>query len=259
MSFNLSPTEWALGLFQYPPAQPASSSFAEFYYLAVKLLEEIKAPATYLAAEGDGYSGELVKFGGKINRRLIDSAFEGVTVLSVVTNPPGSKEPSYDRYASASLSWNLPNELLLCLAINDALLPFGGERFHRLVLDLLRWQPWSFGFGLDDLVTRQPDFHVLSLDNGKLSKDERTALTRWYRAKAEERQRKLRGVYPITILNREQLRQPVSADQSLEQFIRSNPSFHLEAVGDLMVWEIPASQLAATQERLQDSPALMIP
>jgi hypothetical protein len=257
MELTLSQTEWALGLFQYSSIKPVPSLFAEFYELVVNLLEELNAPATYIAAEGDGYLGESVKFGGTVNNRLIKSAFEGVSVLSIVTNPKGSKEPSYDRYVSASLSFNAPSELLLCICMNDSVLPFSGERFRRLILDLLYWKQWSFGFGLDDLVVRQPDFHVLSLDNGNLSKEERKSLTVWYNAKAEERQRKLRGVYPVVILNKKQLQQPVSASQSLCDFIKSNPAFRVENVGDLTVWEIPTSEIDVTKERLQNCPALI--
>jgi len=127
MNLTLKQSEWALGLFQYPPGRPEPLRFGAFYALVISLLKDIGAPPTYIAAEGQGYSGELVKFGGSVSKRLIGSGFEGLSVLSIVTNPQGSKEPSYDRYVSISLSFNAPNELLGCIVINDGIVPFCGS------------------------------------------------------------------------------------------------------------------------------------
>jgi len=257
MEIKLSKTEWAFGLFQYPPTPPEPSQFLEFYERVLMLLDEVKAPPTFIAAEGNGYSGELMRFGGSVTKRLVDSGFEGISVLSIVTNPPGSKEPSYDRSVSASLSLNAPNEVLLCMVMNDSVLPFGSDRFRRLVVDLVGMRSWAFGFAFQDLVIRQPDFHILSLDNGKLSKEERKALMLWYGSKAELRRQKLRGIYPLSVLNKEQLQQPVSANQSLGDFIKSNPAFRVENVRGLMILEIPTSEVEPTKERLRNSPAMI--
>lgn len=80
--------------------------------------------ATHIAAEGDGHTGKLTKFGGAVTKRLVESEFAQVSALSIVVSPRDSKEPAFDRLISARLTWTAPRELLLCFVSNESAVSF---------------------------------------------------------------------------------------------------------------------------------------
>ena len=243
-----SKSEWVIGLHSYRESSPIGNTFASFYAAATNLFARMGVAMTHVAAEGDSYNGKLVKASSAAAKRLVDSGFEGITVLSCVVSPEGSKEPAYDRVVSASLSWNSPNELLLCVVANDGLDAFLGPVFEATIAEMLKLGNWSFGYAFRDTVERQPDFHVLSLDNGRLSKMESQALRKWYASKSSEREQMPRSVYPVTILNESQLGLSVNG-ATLAQIIEGTPNTTSNRVGALVVWRVPEDQV----QRLRDS------
>jgi hypothetical protein len=248
--------EWVIGLHAHPESAPRSGSYESFYNHILSLFSRLGVAMTHIAAEGDGYSGKLVKAGSTVAKRLVESHFAGITVLSCVVSPEGSKEPAYDRIAAASLSWNAPGEMLLCIVVNDGLEPFLGPTFETTLSAILETEQWSFGYAFRDAVDRQPDFHVLSLDNGRLGKVESQALRKWYASKSSEREKKPRSVYPITILNEQQLACGVHGG-TLEQFIKRYPDAPSHRVGNLVVWRVPEEQLQGLRDSLSAAGALI--
>lgn len=248
--------EWVVGLHGYRESPPPSDTFASFYTAASSLFSRMGVAMTHMAAEGDGYSGKLVKASSAAAKRLLNSRFEGITVLSCVASPEGSDEPAYDRVVSANLSWNSPNEVLLCMVVNDGLETFLGPLFEATLAEMLKIGNWSFGYAFRDTVDRQPDFHVLALDNGRLNKTESQALKKWYSSKPAERTQKLRSVYPVTILNETQLGFNVNG-RTLGQIIEETPSTTSNRVGALVVWRVGDGQLQRLRDSLGASGALI--
>src|SRR5262245_18328479 len=99
-----SKTEWAVGLYSYPEKPAQNSTYLAFYDAVARLLTRQGLVLTHFAAEGNGFTGKLTKWQTHAAKRLVDSAFEDITVLSLVVSSEGSKDPAYDRVIYASLS-----------------------------------------------------------------------------------------------------------------------------------------------------------
>lgn len=257
MKKEIADKEWVIGLYSYSSDQPTGTTVRAFYKIVTDVFTQLGAPPTYIAAEGKGYSGKAVDFGGNISKKLIHSDFEDITVLDISSNPEGSKSPAYDRFATASLSFNMPGETLLCLALNEGFEPFGGEVFCQIVGRLLSLQDWSFGFGFSDKVNRQPDFHVLGIDNGKLGADEQAALNAWYMAQPERKTTMLRGVYPMMLLNQEQMQLSAPDGRSLVEYIGSRADCTDVQSGNLVMCMIPLHEVDSMRAELSKSGALI--
>lgn len=171
---------------QAEPPTLSSNAFASFYDAARGLFARLGVAMTHLAAEGKGYSGKLVKPNSAAMKHLVNSHFTGITALSCVVSPEGSKAPAYDRVVAASLSWN-QGEMVLCVVVNEGLSMFLGPSFEATLSDMLEIKSWSFGYAFRDSVEHQPEFHVLSIDTGRLGKEEAQSLRRWYASKSSER------------------------------------------------------------------------
>jgi hypothetical protein len=253
---KISKNEWVIGLNGYLESPLSSATFSRFYAVVACLIARLGVTLTHVAAEGEGYSGKLVKANNAQAKRLVESEFEGITVLSCVVSPEGSKEPAYDRVISATLSLNSPNELLLCIVVNDGLAPFLGETFEATLLECVEIDNWSFGYAFRDLVERQPDFHVLSLDNGRLSKAETLALRKWYASTISERIQKLRSVYPVTIANEKQLARKVEGG-TLGEFMQRTPGTIFEQTGKLSFWRVHEAEVERLRELLREAGVLI--
>lgn len=248
MAIRTSKNEWVIGLYGCTESPTPSALFTRFYAAVVRLTARLGVTLTHVGAEGGGCSGTLVKVNSAAAKRLIEANFGSVTVLSCVVSSEESREPAYDRVVSASLSWNAPGELLLCVVVNDGLAPFLGEAFEAALSELVEIENWSFGYAFRDLVERQPEFHVLSLDNGRLSKDEAQTLRKWYASRGSERIQRLRSVYPVTIANEKQLACSVEG-VTLGEFMQRTPGTTFDRRGSLTFWRVPEAQL----ERLRES------
>ena len=82
-------------------------------------------------------------------------------------------------------------------------------------------------------------------------------MNRWYQATPEERATTFRSVYPIGLLNAQQLSQSVRGERSLEEFIRKQRHHSLRPVGNLFLWEVPESRVRAAREKLKATGALL--
>lgn len=257
---ELSKSASALGLYKYNCDQPESGLFGHFYSTVISQFASCGITPTYVGAEGDGYSGKLTKIGSRTHDKLVKTNFADVTVLSVVANPTGSEEPSYDNFASASLSYvEVNRELLACIVINDSFIRIRSKEYDGLLrshVDLCRW---DFGYGFSSSVEKQPDFHILGLDNGKLSPEEYKSLSTWYAAPGEVRTALLRDVYPYNFLNDIQLDAQVSDGVTLRQFAQRQPGCSLTRLTDygLHLWQVPDTEIARLKQILVGSPVLV--
>ena len=251
---ELSKNEWALSLFDYKSPSIDSEVFNRFYSYITEWAESIRLNLTYVAAEGDGYSGKLSKFGTRIRNRLIKSNFSGISVLALYANPEDSDEPSYDRFFSVSLS-HVPekSEVFLCLTLNDSIVNFGSGEFELLIVGLLKLNQWDFGQAFCDEIKRQPDFHLMGINNGALSPDELEALTKWYRSQPQERVKKLRAVYPYNLVNETQLKLNVLG-KSLREVIEEDNDSQLKptAISGLFLWTVKGD-LSLLQNKLSSA------
>ena len=235
--------EWALGLYDYLSAAPNPQTFARFFRIVSDFLGGLSIVPSHIAAEGEGYTGKLTKSGSAVTKRLVESEFAHISALSIVVSPNNSKEPAFDRLVSASLTWTALSELQMCLVANEASAQFLGSQFDSVLKTLLEWRTWAFGFGLKDEISLQPELHILTIDNGRLTNQEREALTRWYRARNEDRQVRLRDVYPVNVLNQKQTDR-VIAGRTFGAIIESIPDSKVEEINGVTLWKVPESKLA---------------
>ncbi len=251
-----SQSEWVIGLNRYSDLPLTGGVFSKFYSTASRLFSKLGVTSTHLGAEGRGQSGKFVRCSGNAAKRLVDSGFSEITVLSCVASTKTSKEPSFDREVSASLSWTPPGEIILSFVVNEGIAAFQSHNFEYVLTELLRFDDWSFGYAFRDLVARQPEFHVLSLDSGNLDYAESAALRRWYLANSVERTHRLRSVYPITIVNDNQLKSVVQG-KLLSEIIEATAKTTVSRVGNLTVWRVPDAQVLALRKTLGETGGLI--
>lgn len=251
MNKLLSSQEWALGLFDYSGGELSADEFRLFNDLISEFFSRTESFPTYFAAEGKGYTGEFVEIGGRAHKKLLKANYEGISALSLASNPEGSNSPSYDRHAIANLGTNHYGGAELSVAVNNGLIAFSGESFDELVVELLKIRSWSFGFALVDEVDRQPDFHIQSIDNGKLNSEEQASLMAWYVAQPDEKQVRLRNIYPWMLLNQQQAAQDVGSDQTLLEFIEGQKSHVISKFDNAFVWKVPQDELKSIHSKLK--------
>lgn len=232
---------FSIGLYSYTTPAPGADGFKAFYDLVTSIFHRIGIAPTYFAAEGASYKGDLSKIDGAVHTKALQSGFSDIHVMSLLANPEGSAEPAYDSFASASLSYVKEiGETLFCLTIEERFLEFGGDIFDRILMSCIGLQHWDFGYALSQVIEKKPEFHVLGLDDGKLTVEDRKRLNKWYASLPEVRLQKIRDVYPVNVLNDRQLHAQVSASQTLEDIIRADSFSSLRRIGDgqLCLWEV---------------------
>ena len=246
-------SSWAIGLYSYSAPRPVPAVFGCFHDAVVQIFHQNGITPTYFAADGPAYSGKYTKFGGLGHKRALESGFSGLHVLSLTSNPAGSDEPGYDSVATASLAYvEEIGESLLCLAMQNRSLTFGGKAFEEVLRLLVAIGTWDFGYALVQPIEKKPEFHVLGLDGGELTQGDRRRLNSWYASLPETRMRKLRDVYPYQLLNANQLAEPISAAQSLGDFALAATQTSLQHVegARLSLWKIAPVALDEIRESL---------
>lgn len=255
---NPAATEWALGLFRYREALDVAPLFVRFHELMSQVLQSLGLVCTHVAIDGPGHSGKLVKASSATFKRAAESGFQGISALVIaVCSPANSRQPAYDLVLSASLTWiESLKEMLLCLTVNGAVTPFRGDAYWGAVSTLAGLDEWDFGFSFCDLATRQPGFHVLSLDNGRLGPQEYAQLTKWYGSPAAQRVRLLRDVYPVNLLGSTQLSSDAGG-QKLADRIEGMPYTATTRVGSLTAWCVQDEQLQHARKILGEAGLLI--
>lgn len=244
-------TEWALGLFRYRAALDVAPLFVRFHELMPQVLQSMGLAYTHIGIDGPGHSGKLVKASSVVVQRAAQTGFLGISSLTFAAcSPANSGQPAYDLVLSASLMWiESLQEMLLCLTVNEAVTPFRGDAYWGAVSTLAGMDEWDFGLSLCDLATRQPGFHVLSLDNGRLGPVEYAQLTKWYGAAPAQRVRRLRDVYPVNLLGGAQLSSDAGG-RKLADLIESVPHSTTTRVGSLTAWCVQDDQLQQVRKTL---------
>lgn len=251
---------WAIGLYSYSSSHPEADGFKGFYESVLAIFKLVGITPTYFAVEGLGYKGGLTKYGGRTHGKVLRTGFSGIHVMSVVANPEGSDEPGYDSFASASLGYvEDAGETLLCLAMEDKFLGFGGDVFEKVLLSLVALRSWSFGYALSQPTAKKPEFHVLGLDGGDLGQEERRRLNAWYASLPEERLCKLRDIYPYVLLNEVQLAAKISATQTVADVAKSDSRSVLLRIdgGSLWLWKIQPDAVSDLRVKIADSGVLI--
>lgn len=254
------PNSWAIGLYSYSTSHPGAKNFYDFYDLVLAAFESAGITPTYFAAEGAGYRGNHSKYGGRIHNKALKAGFADIDVMSLVANPEGSQEPNYDKFASASLGYvKETGETLLCFALDERFIEFGGDVFESIFQSLIALRSWDFGYALSLPIEKMPEFHVLGLDGGGLNQEESRRLNSWYASLRAERLCKIRDVYPYVVLNPEQLAAKISEMQDLEGFARSEPQSTLTRLGatSLWLWKISPVAVTSIRDKLVDSGVLI--
>lgn len=251
---------WAIGLYSYSCKHSGEHGFKSFYENTLAVFQQARITPTYFAVEGVGYKGDLTRFGGRSHAKALKTEFSGIDVISVVANPKESCEPGYDSFASASLGYTeATGETLLCLAMEERFLEFGGSDFESALVSLVCSGDWDFGYAFSQPIEKKPEFHVLGLDSGVLSQEERRMLNAWYASRPEERLCKIRDIYPYMILNKAQLKMRVSNTQTLEDIARLDLRTELRRISKapLWLWKIRCDAIMDVREKLIDSGVLI--
>lgn len=235
---QLDRSAFALGLYEYGKPHPGNALFGKFYSVVTDLFQSLGIQPTFIGAEGEGYSGKFTKFGGKTRTKLLESDFSGISVLSLAANPSTSDSPAYDSFAMTSLSHvDADQELVLCLVVNEAFVTLRSERCDAIVSDLTRFHHWDFGYGFSANTADQPELHILGMDNGRLSKEDQRLLNAWYAAPADVRVRRLRDVYPYSLLSEQQLHQEIRTGVRLKDFVEQQPGCTLTRLTDYSLYQ----------------------
>jgi len=250
---SLKPTASALGLFRYGGGEPGAALFARLFSVTESLFATLGISPTYIGLDGDGYPADFTKFGGQGHNKALKHAFDGIRSVSVAATPEGSDDPMFDSFALVSLTF-VPSadELLLSLEVNEAWLPFESDAYRTAVQQYLALAPWSFGFGFADQSSKQPGFHIQSLDPGNLPPEDRSRLRSWYAVPPEMRLRRPRDVYALNFLGTAQLDESTRGGQPLRSLIVTAGVGDTKPVPgtDLLAWTLPdaaARELARKQ------------
>lgn len=256
---QLSEQEWVIGLHSYCEAPKPANVFSKFNSVVTELLSELGLQLTYVGIEGDGYSGKATKANGAAYKRAQESGFSGITVLNLLCNPIGSSQPAYDRYFSASLNISPHNDNLLTVSVNDGIVEFGNAEFLRILKLVSNLHTWTTGYAFADSVAKQPEFHVMGLDDGNLSPDELERLTKWYCSKPDDKANRVRSVYPFNLLNLSQLKQRLENGKTLREFAEEHESSKLSAdgYGGLTLWTVPEDEVIGLRSALDGCAALI--
>ncbi len=257
---HLMTTASALSLQSYGHPAPEGAVFEKFSAIVLTFFERAGISPTYVGIEGKGYAGDYKKFGSRSHQKLVRSEFRGIRTLSIAANPEGSDEPSYDAFATASLGFiDSTKELLLCFVVNECFITFKSSTYDELWQSFLDLCSWDFGYGFSEEVEKQPEFHILGLDNGKLTPDEQTSLNAWYGALPDERLERLRGIYPYNFVSERQLANIVKDGLTLREFIELQPDVSLTQLMEngLSLWKIEESSISNVHAQLRESAALI--
>jgi hypothetical protein len=257
---ELSKLASALGLYKYECDKPDSTLFELFHAAVVSAFQSYGIDCTYFGGEGPGYPDKLTKIGGRAYARAVKSGFVDVTSVEFMANPPHSDAPTYDSFASASLGYvEVDRELVACLVVNESFLELHSKEYDALLRSQARLCQWDYGFGFSSSVDKQPGFHILGLDNGKLSSEEFESLNAWYAAPPEVRTAFLRDVYPYNLLNETQLTARVNNEATLRQFAQDQPDCSLTRLTDygLYLWQVPDAALDRVRKEVRKSRLLL--
>lgn len=257
---ELKRTACAIGLYQYCCARPSSENYRQFYSSVLSFLDSIGVKPTYVGVDGNGYPDELKKISGPVNKKLLDTSFSGVDSLSLVANPEGSDSPAYDSFMSTSFGYvDSAQEVLLSFVVNESFIEFRSAKYDELLRSLIGLSRWGFGFGFSSIGEKQAEFHILGVDNGKLSPEEYKSLCAWYATPANVRKALLRDVYPYNLLNECQLNAQVSSGVTLRQFAQSQPGCSVTRMTDygLHLWQVPDTEVSRLKEILTGSQVLI--
>ncbi len=124
----------------------------------------------------------------------------------------------------------------MCLAVNSAVCAFDGAAMWPLIERLFSLCDWSYGYGLEDLVERRPDFHVMEGDSGELSAVESAGADAWYRVPEDVRASTLRSWYRLMFLRDSRFSVRLANGQSLDQCLDTFPSELDRMVGRVRVF-----------------------
>ncbi len=257
---ELLKTASAFGLHSFGKPAPDGGAFEQFSTTAIALFSEHGIVPSYVGIEGEGYSGDYKKYGGAAHKKLMKSDFDRITVLSIVANPEGSDEPSYDGFATVSFSFvESTQEALLCFVVNESIIPFASDAYDDAWNAFLDLNAWDFGYGFRGEAEKQPDFHILGLDSGNLTEAENAALNAWYGTLPDERLNRLRDIYEYNFVSRHQLYNNVIDGVTLLQFIEQNQFGGMRQLTEhgLHLWKLDESQVCQIRRQLEDSECLI--
>jgi hypothetical protein len=253
--FDLSEYEWVIALHDYRSIASPERLFSDFHQRVTEELQRKGLAPSYVGVDGKGYSEKFQKASGAAHKRAQASGFSDITSLGIICNPTSSGSPAYDRFVSISLGINeIIDNSSLCFAMNNGIIEFGSEGFHRILKEMANLHDWGFGYAFIDHVKKQPEFHALGIDDGNLSDDELARLTKWYCSPPEEKIKKARSIYPYILLNEVQMSQVIDDGQTLKEFAQgcANSTWTDNGYGSLGLWSISDSEIATVKSILKD-------
>ena len=215
---------------------------------------------TYVGIEGDGYPDDYKKCGSRVHQKLVNAGFDGISGLSIVVNPQGSDEPSYDNFATISFGFiESIQEATLCFVVNELFVQFASGAYDDAWKTFLDLNTWDFGYGFSGNVEKQPEFHILGLDNGNLTATEQSELNAWYGALPDQRLDRLRGIYTYNFVSMRQLDNDVINGVTLRQFIEQRQLGEIRLLTDygLHLWRLDEAEVDQARMQLQESAVLI--
>lgn len=236
----------AFGLYSYSLPHPGDAGFKRFCDEAISVLGSAGLIPTFFGASGKGHKGEFVPISGNAHMKSMRIGFENADSITFACNPNDSDAPTYDSFASISLGFLASeNETLLSFFVDDLVFEFDSEKFSRVMGSCLALHDWDFGYALSSKEFHNPEFYILSLDDGKLSKSEMDALLLWYNSAPEDRLLRIRDVHSINFINDAQLALVGNSGLTLRQIIESDGTSELSKISaSLWRWDVPFNAIA---------------
>ena len=180
-----------------------------------------------------------------------------IEILSITSNPEGTDEPNFDKYAICPTSYS---DVLKCtrisFVVNKTFLQLHTEIFHQIFQEMLLLYPWDFGMAFEDKVL-SCEFQIYEGIYRKLPIPTQKNICKWYDVDVEDRLVKLRTIFPYNMLNINQLSREISKGVTLKDYIENSDTslskmLTHEANKELYLWTVPEDKVEKIHNDLID-------
>lgn len=204
----------------------------------------------------DTFFGEarFKRFSTRAYEKRISIGFSEVDIVTFAATPSGCRDPGYNWTSLCSFTYiEGYGRLSVALMIEESSCLFGGGLFLNSVAKLANLRPWHFGWCLsrDRKMGLEPYLTGAGLGEG-LNAEDRRRLGLWYDCdQPEEREKKLRDVFPYNVLSLSQLGRLLPDGRCLKDFIKADRSSELRQLSpELWLWAVNPDLIETVRQSL---------
>jgi hypothetical protein len=221
----------------------------------------VECPPDKIAVHGPGFGGKVVGF-DRVNARLLNNGFAGVSSFTIISTTPHAEIPSLDFWATASVGVSAGTSAVsyFALATRASVSGLDDEPLKILIERCLKQMKPGYGIGYHRNHDQGPWFYAAGVNYGTpiqetpVSREEALSISRWGDiGMVEEVYNKgfLRDVYPHNYLSRPLLDREIDGN-SLKEWIESDHSHGtLRMLNEyLMLWKVSKQQIKSVRKEL---------